>query len=369
VAVDHFHLYKEDVALMAEMGLKAYRFSVSWPRIYPAGKGEINEAGLAFYDRLINELISHKIEPVLTLYHWDVPQALMDEYGAWESRQIIGDFENYCVALYKRFGDRVTDRPYPAALGARGDPEAWAGADLRFDRDRGWTGAATARDPWPVTIEGVTLELRPTDAGQVGLFPEHAAMLPWLVHQVARRTGDADPATSGPRPAVLHLFAYTGLATLATVAAGARLTHVDASRPAVGWARGNATRSGLDDAPVRWIVDDAVAFTAREIRRGRRYAGVILDPPSYGHGPGPGAWQLERDLSALLDACVEVLEPDGFALLTAHTEGFDSDRLAGDLAAATRRPAASMDAGDLALETPDGRLLRLGAFARSAGRA
>ena len=220
-----------------------------------------------------------------------------------------------------------------------------------------------------MTIEGVTLELRPTDAGQVGLFPEHAAMLPWLSHEVARRTGDPDPAASGPRPAVLHLFAYTGLATLATVAAGARVTHVDASRPAVGWARGNATRSGLAEAPVRWIVDDAVAFTGREIRRGRRYAGVILDPPSYGHGPGSGAWQLERDLPALLDACAEVLEPDGFMLLTAHTEGFDDDRLAHDLAAATRRPAASMEAGDLALATPDGRVLRLGAFARSAGRA
>jgi 6-phospho-beta-glucosidase len=107
VAVDHYHLYKEDIALMAEMGLKAYRFSVSWPRIYPAGKGEINEAGLHFYDCLIDELLSHNIEPVLTLYHWDVPQSLMDEYGAWESRQIIGDFNDYCVALYKRFADRV----------------------------------------------------------------------------------------------------------------------------------------------------------------------------------------------------------------------------------------------------------------------
>jgi 23S rRNA (cytosine1962-C5)-methyltransferase len=272
-------------------------------------------------------------------------------------------------ARLERFGDRVTDRPYPAALGARADPGAWAGADLRFDRDRGWTGPATAREPWPVTIEGVTLELRPTEAGQVGLFPEHAAMLPWLAQEIRRRTGDADPAAQGPRPAVLHLFAYTGLATLATVAAGARLTHVDASRPAVGWARANATRSGLAGAPVRWIVDDAVAFTGREIRRGRRYAGVILDPPSYGHGPGSGAWQLERDLPALLAACAEVLEPDGFMLLTAHTEGFDGERLARDLAAATRRPPASMEAGDLALATPDGRVLRLGAFARSAGRA
>jgi 6-phospho-beta-glucosidase len=107
VAVDHYRRYKEDVALMAEMGLKAYRFSVSWARIYPTGKGEVNDAGLQFYDNLINELLAYKIEPVLTLYHWDVPQALMKEYGAWESRRIVEDFNNYCVTLYRRFGDRV----------------------------------------------------------------------------------------------------------------------------------------------------------------------------------------------------------------------------------------------------------------------
>lgn len=89
------------------MGLKAYRFSVSWPRIYPSGHGKVNEAGLQFYDNLINELIAHGIEPVLTLYHWDVPQALMDEYGAWESRRIIEDFDRYCITLFERFGDRV----------------------------------------------------------------------------------------------------------------------------------------------------------------------------------------------------------------------------------------------------------------------
>ncbi len=107
VAVDHYYRYKEDIALMAEMGLKAYRFSVSWPRIYPQGKGDVNEAGLQFYNNLIDELLSHNIEPILTLYHWDVPQALMEEYGAWESRQIIEDFNNYCITLYKHFGDKV----------------------------------------------------------------------------------------------------------------------------------------------------------------------------------------------------------------------------------------------------------------------
>ncbi|MGG5252744.1 glycoside hydrolase family 1 protein [Neobacillus sp. SM06] len=107
VAVDHYHRYQEDVRLMAEMGLKAYRFSVSWARIYPKGKGEINEKGIEFYHQLINELIKNKIEPILTIYHWDLPQALQDEYGGWESRQIVEDFTNYAVTLYKQFGDRV----------------------------------------------------------------------------------------------------------------------------------------------------------------------------------------------------------------------------------------------------------------------
>jgi 6-phospho-beta-glucosidase len=107
VAVDHYHRYEEDVALMAEMGLKAYRFSVSWPRIFPQGRGKVNEAGLAFYERLIDALRAQNIEPVLTLYHWDLPQALQDEYGGWEDRRIIDDFENYCVTLFRRFAGKV----------------------------------------------------------------------------------------------------------------------------------------------------------------------------------------------------------------------------------------------------------------------
>ncbi|NWK78935.1 glycoside hydrolase family 1 protein [Aquitalea sp. LB_tupeE] len=107
VAVDHYHRYPEDIALMAEMGLTAYRFSVSWPRIFPDGRGQPNEAGLAFYDRLIDSLRAHGIEPVLTLYHWDLPQALQDEYGGWEDRRIIADFTQYCITLYQRFGSKV----------------------------------------------------------------------------------------------------------------------------------------------------------------------------------------------------------------------------------------------------------------------
>lgn len=107
VAVDHYNRYKEDVALMAEMGLKAYRFSIAWARIFPEGKGEVNKKGLDFYSNLIDDLIKHNIEPIVTIYHWDLPKALQDLYGGWESREIIEDFDNYSVTLFKHFGNRV----------------------------------------------------------------------------------------------------------------------------------------------------------------------------------------------------------------------------------------------------------------------
>lgn len=107
IAVDHYHRYQEDVALMAEQGLKAYRFSIAWTRIFPKGTGEVNAQGLAFYDHLIDDLIAHHIEPIVTLYHWDLPQALQDRYGGWESRKIIADFKHYAQTLFDHFGDRV----------------------------------------------------------------------------------------------------------------------------------------------------------------------------------------------------------------------------------------------------------------------
>ncbi len=266
-------------------------------------------------------------------------------------------------ARLERFGERTVDRPHPVALGSRRNPEAWRHADLRFDRERGWTGPAAHDNQWPVEIEGLTLELRPTDAGQLGLYPEHVTMLPWLKERVAERA--VAPAT----PTILNLFACTGLVTLVTAAVGAAVTHLDASRSAVAWGRRNAIASGLAERPIRWIVDDAEAFTLREARRGHRYAGIVLDPPSYGHGPASRPWRLEVDLAALLAAAARVLEPDGFVLLTAHTPGFDGDRLAAALGQAIERPASALTNGALWLSTADGRRLELGAFARSAGGA
>lgn len=259
------------------------------------------------------------------------------------------------------FGNRVVDRPHPAALGARAEPAAWVAADLRFDRERGWSGPAAHDAAWPIGLDELVMEVRPTETGQLGLFPEHLAMLPWLRTQVAERI------EVGGTPTVLHLFAYTGLATLALAAAGALVTHVDAARPTVAWARHNATLSGLIDRPIRWIVDDALGYTGRETRRGRRYDGLVLDPPTYGHGPAGQAWRLEDHLDSLLTTASRALEPGGFVLLTAHTPGYDGDRLAADLARALGRPPGALDRGELALFTDDERRLDLGAFARWPG--
>jgi 23S rRNA (cytosine1962-C5)-methyltransferase len=238
------------------------------------------------------------------------------------------------------------------------DPDVWQSADLRFDRYRGWSGPAAESadpEPWMLSEQGLMFELRPTDAGQLGYFPEQGPNRAWLRATIV----------SLDRPDVLNLFAYTGGTTLAAAIAGASVTHIDGSRPAVAWARHNARLSGLADRPVRWIVDDAEAFVAREMRRGRRYDGVVLDPPSYGHGAGGRPWRLEERLAAVLAACAGATSRDpAFAVLTAHTPGFGPERLAEELASAFRRRAADLEMGDLGLQARSGARLRLGAFAR-----
>ena len=254
----------------------------------------------------------------------------------------------------ERFGDHLVDRPAAAAWFVRRAPREWHSADVRFDRDDGWRGDGLdqARDDWTTRVRDLAMGLRPTDTGQVGLFPEHAAMLPWLREQVAERE----------QPTVLSLFAYTGLATLALASAGAEVAHVDAARPSIAWARRNAALNNLDDRPIRWLVDDARVFVAREIRRDRRYDGVVLDPPTYGHGTGGRAWRLERDLEPLLADIRRVLTPGGFVLLTAHAESVDPPALGAIL-------GRGAEIGELDLTATSGAVLTLGAFARVDGRA
>jgi 23S rRNA (cytosine1962-C5)-methyltransferase len=273
-------------------------------------------------------------------------------------------------ARLERFGPHVVARPLAGARDERELPGRWSEADLRFDRERGWTTRdrdATVPLSWLVPVEGLELELRPTPAGQVGLFPEHLRMLPWLRARVADCLAGRDP--TGDPVRVLHLFAYTGAATLALSQAGAAVAHVDASRPTVAWARRNADRNGLADRPVRWLVDDAVSFVAREARRGHSYDGLVLDPPAYGHGSPTRRWEIDRDLDDLLVAAAGILDPGGFVLLTAHSVGYGDDRLGKLLARSLRRPGSTIETGTLALDTQHGRRVAFGAFARSSGVA
>jgi 23S rRNA (cytosine1962-C5)-methyltransferase len=265
----------------------------------------------------------------------------------------------------ERFGRRTVDRPAPTATDPPRDPAAWRSADLRYEPEVGWSGGARfdgeALDPWPVQIEGLTLEIRPTSSGGVGLYPEHLANVAWLTTSVAERAGP-----SGRSPAVLHLFAHTGLLTLAAARAGAAVAHVDAARTAVAWARRNAELSALADRPIRWLVDDATAFVAREARRGRRYDGIVLDPPSFGRA-GRRHWRLEDELPDLLAGCAAILAQGGFVLLTAHTAGVGGPELEA-LVRATFPAPGRVAATRLTLDGVSGARLALGWSVRVVAR-
>jgi 23S rRNA (cytosine1962-C5)-methyltransferase len=273
----------------------------------------------------------------------------------------------------ERFGEIVLDRPCPAAETFRqANPGLWQQAVARFegrDQQRGqWTDRRELPERWSVGHGSLRFELKRTEFGHLGLFPEQAENWDWIGQRC--RSERVPPACSraGGTPAlrVLNLFAYTGGSTLAAAAAGAEVVHVDAAKNIVAWARRNAELSGLTDAPIRWIVDDAMKFVKRELKRGNRYDAVILDPPSYGHGAHGEVWRLSKHLPRLLDLCVELT--DGrplFMLLTCHTPGYDAESLGrmmqehfggeGD---------GRTDAGPISLCTSGGRRLPSGVVAR-----
>ena len=264
----------------------------------------------------------------------------------------------------ERFGPWLIDRPAPSEGGFPiRAPDAWSGAAARFETsDRGpgrWsTIVADIEEPWTTEVAGLRFEIRLTPSGQVGCFPEQGATWSWIGDRVGHRTAE--------RPTeVLNLFAHTGGSTLAAALAGARVVHLDAGRPAIAWARRNAELNGLAEAPIRWIVDDAVRFAEREARRGHRFDGLILDPPSFGHDPAGRPWRLETDLPRLLRACHAILaDGPAFIILSAHTPGYPPDRLGAELADAVDDDHGRIEVDALAIPATSGRRLDLGAVAR-----
>jgi 23S rRNA (cytosine1962-C5)-methyltransferase len=232
-------------------------------------------------------------------------------------------------------------------------------------RSAAWRADARFTDRWQPVIDGQwPMRYRPLDLRflasctpfrHTGVFPEQAAHWVWL----------ADLARSAPN--VLVLFGYTGLATLALARGGARVTHVDASRPALTWARQNAVASGLDARPVRWLLDDAMKFLRREARRGARYDGIVMDPPAFGRGPGGEVFRFGQSLPPLLEAAAAVLAAAPLLfLLNAYAVPASATmlrNLVGDLVPSDGR----LEAGELALEG-GGRVLATGPFARWSAR-
>lgn len=263
----------------------------------------------------------------------------------------------------ERYGDVRVSRPEPQCLWVpRLEPGDWAQADAVFegaeDEEQGrWQHRNTVPAAWPLTWRDITFEARLTGFRHLGVFPEHAANWAWLSDTLK---------THGKGARLLNLFGYTGVATLAAAAAGASVTHLDASKKSVSWARENAVISGLAEAPIRWLCEDARAYVRRELRRGAFYQGIILDPPKYGRGPGGEVWRLYDDLPDLMAGCAALLSPDArFLLLNAYSERLTGLALAGLMAEVLKGRGGMIDWGELALqEASGGRGVGVSFFAR-----
>ncbi|MDO9557330.1 MAG: class I SAM-dependent methyltransferase [Coriobacteriia bacterium] len=221
----------------------------------------------------------------------------------------------------ERFGDVILSRPCEQALWEKQKPELWATFSATFDRGRGWIARDDAQMPASrvVTINGIAMKLKPTPAGHLGVFPETRQLWGWVTDTLKQ----APQGTS-----VLNLFAYSGGATLAAARAGCAVCHLDSSRSMVTRARENAALNQLEDTPIRWIVEDVNKFLDREIRRGRRYDAIMLDPPSFGRGIKGEQYKLDKDLVATLEKCRTLLsQKPEFLLLTSHTQGVTTEQL------------------------------------------
>jgi len=225
----------------------------------------------------------------------------------------------------ERFGAHHFIRPAPQAIWPKTLPESeWRRADGEYKYFKGKeTGGEwkffgkLPKNGWPLKFRHLTFNIKPTGFGHIGMFPEQALNWIWI-DELIRSSERTDLN-------VLNIFGYTGVSTLAVAGAGGQVTHVDASKASVTWARNNLEISGLGERPVRWIVDDALKFLKREHRRGKRYDGIIMDPPTFGRGPGGEVWKIENQLSELMLHCQQVLSENPlFILLTTHSPGFSA---------------------------------------------
>ena len=261
----------------------------------------------------------------------------------------------------ERWGNIVLIRPDPQVIWntPKTNP-LWNKADARYIRSSQggghWEFSKKLPEEWEMGYKDLTFKISPTGFKHTGLFPEQAVNWDMMREKISG---------AGRNIKVLNLFAYTGGATLAAASAGASVCHVDAAKGMVRWARDNAELSGLSEKPVRWIVDDCAKFVEREIRRGSLYDAVILDPPSYGRGPGGEVWKLEDSIYDLMTLCAGVLtEKPLFLLLNSYTTGLSASAMAYVLGASMSKFGGKVTADEIGLPvTESGMVLPCGSSA------
>ena len=261
----------------------------------------------------------------------------------------------------ERWQNIVLRRPDPQAIWPKDKNEKlWQNADAVYHRSRSGGGSWEYRkklpEAWTIQYGDLTFKVSPTGFKHTGLFPEQAANWDAMAGMISKRPGAK----------VLNLFAYTGGASLACAAAGAHVTHVDAAKGMVLWAKENRELSGLPETSFRFIVEDALAFVKREIRRGSKYDGVVMDPPSYGRGPTGEVWKLENELFNLVDTCAGVLSDDPlFFFINSYTTGFQPAVLQNILQkTVARKYGGEIDSEELCLPVRSGGVLPCGATGR-----
>lgn len=263
----------------------------------------------------------------------------------------------------EKWGPYVLDRPDPQIIWQKTHPPAgWMSVDAYFKRiseDKGiWDIKTKIPERWILEHEGVKFYAKLTPFKHTGIFPEQATQWDYIY--------DLIKSATQKRPVnVLNLFAYTGIASLFAAKAGAKVTHVDASRPSVTWANENRSLNN-ENWPIRWIIDDALKFTAREMKRGVKYDAIIMDPPAYGHGPTGEVWDFNKDFPKLLSNCKNLLSENPlFVIVNAYAISSSSITLANTLNDAFRQFGGQIENGELTLqESNSGRLLSTGIWAR-----
>lgn len=267
----------------------------------------------------------------------------------------------------ERFGQYVVVRPDPQILWAKSLPhQEWDKADAHFhrtQRDRGqWQTRGRLPEEWQMRWQDVTAVVKLSPFKHTGVFPEQSAHWQWF-----RALLEVEKANRPAyQPHVLNLFGYTGLASMVVAKTGAMITHVDASRSAIGWAKKNQAASGLDEQSVRWILDDVMKFVRREVKRGKKYDGIIMDPPVYGHGPTGEVWDFKTSLPQLLELCQQLLtEKPLFVLINAYAVSTSAITLGNVLSEMMKGKKGQLEMGELALaQHHDQRLLSTGIWAR-----